>query len=803
MTWRRRRPEASVDEEVMPSGSTRRGVRWIGGQPWPQLAVFATVAAMSVAAVAGLHPAFAGWGFLAPLLAGAIGATTVTMIARARHLLLGEAVAASVVGLIVLGGPAVGGAPTVGAYRDFVAGLMNAWADFLSTPAPADLTAELRVVPYTLAWLAAGIGTEIARHTRRPWLGAIGPLLGLGLTLLFTVFERPVALWQGTAMVAGAVALVGLGERAAGLAVAGDDDIDTGGRTSTSHRLRIGLGACVVIGAVGAAPWLGPRLPLADAHERFDLRQYQQPPFDPLALPSPLVQVKANLKEPRRDDAVFSVTGPPVTLLPVATMTDYDGVVWTVGDPDRNRSDAEFSPVGSQLPPLERTIPEDAPLVTHHFEIADQGGHFLPTAGSPTALTVAESAEPYLNLTTGTIALRSRLGAGFSYDVTSAVPPALTDEQLESVDITLVDRSAELELLPPSLRNIAADLTAVDERGWPEMAAIRDAFVGDLGNESAGGGFYDIDDTTPPGHSYGRLEEMLADPDRIVGFEEQYAAAAAVLGRVLQLPTRVVVGYRIPDGEWTSADVPLDVPAAWTAAWVEIDAGSLGWVPVLVTPDRNHTIDQRVPAPSPVPVVVPNPPPPPPPPPDVSTPRQVDDTPETDETVVEVHHRFGGDGPGLVTVLAIGATGIPVIIFVVFAAVVMSWKALRRHRRRRHATAAGRVAGAWAEASDRAIESGAPLASAATPREAVQAYASVRVDDGEAVVRELDVLVRHLDRAVYAAAAPSDEQVDQAWLASDRLGRELRGRRSMPERLRMRIDPRPLRRDTTTTGARS
>ena len=115
--------------------------------------------------------------------------------------------------------------------------------------------------------------------------------------------------------------------------------------------------ASCVVGAVVAAPFLGPRLPLADAHERFDLRRYQVPPFDPLALPSPLVQVKANLKENRKDDVVFTITGDPVELWPVAVMTDYDGVVWTVGDPERNRVQAEFAPVDTELPELDRVDP--------------------------------------------------------------------------------------------------------------------------------------------------------------------------------------------------------------------------------------------------------------------------------------------------------------------------------------------------------------------------------------------------------------------------------------------------------------
>ena len=43
---------------------------------------------------------------------------------------------------------------------------------------------------------------------------------------------------------------------------------------------------------------------------------------------------------------------------------------------------------------------------------------------------------------------------------------------------------------------------------------------------------------------------MLEDPARIVGFEEQYAAAAAVMAQVAELPVRVVVGYEISPEAW-------------------------------------------------------------------------------------------------------------------------------------------------------------------------------------------------------------------------------------------------------------
>ena len=210
------------------------------------------------------------------------------------------------------------------------------------------------------------------------------------------------------------------------------------------------LAAAVVVGAVVAAPALGPQLPLADANERFDLRQYQVPPFDPLAIPSPLAQVKASLKDERKDDVVFTVSGDtPVLRWPVAVMADYDGVVWTVADPRRDPEATEFVPVDTQLPELDEPLPEGTTTVTHTVTITDLGGNFLPTAGRPPPAAAARRLDPRMNLGTGTVALPGGVADGLTYEITSAVMPEITEEQLFDAAITPVDRTEQLELLPP------------------------------------------------------------------------------------------------------------------------------------------------------------------------------------------------------------------------------------------------------------------------------------------------------------------------------------------------------------------
>ncbi len=751
----------------------------------------AIVAAMSMVAALGFRSTLSGWSFVSAAAIGTLGASAVVLFARQRRLLIGESVALSAVAFMVLGGVAVGGVPTPGAYADFARGLVDGWADLLSAAPPADITGELRALPFTVAWLAAAIGGEVARHTRRPGLPAIGPILALALSLLFTIEERWLALAQGAGILAGTLALITVSQRLGRRATVSATDDEFDAAAVSTNRRRLVLGAVLVVGAVVAAPVVGPRLPLAEAHDRFDLRRYQVPPFDPLAVPSPLVQLKASLKDDRREDVVFTVTGEEVDRWPVAVLTDYDGVVWTVADPDRHAAAAEFVPVDTQLPELDRDVPEGVRTVEHTVEVRDLGGFFLPTAGTPLRLSFTGDPDPRMNLGTGTVALPGGLANDFTYEVTSAVAPALTEAELEAGRITPVDRSEELELLPPPVLYLAADLVEGKQTGWEQMAAIRDQLVEQ--------GFYDVTPETPPGHSYARIAEMLSDPTRIVGYEEQYAAAAAVIARVAELPTRVVVGYRVPAERWRNGHA--EVMAGDVAAWVELDAGELGWVPVDVTPDRSRTPDPETQGKTTEQIAVPNPPPPPPPPPEVPPPRQEDDEVENEESFEPIAHEFDrSSGIGVATWVAIGAAGVPLLLLVLFAGVVVTWKLLRRRRRRLHGSTTARVAGAWAEAVDRCTETGLAKPQRRTPQEAVGTYATA----GDLAELESDMrrLADEVDRAAYASEPPGPAHVERAWTCSDRVTTELRQRRSAAQRLRMRLDPRPLLRDEVKSGSR-
>ena len=219
-----------------------------------------------------------------------------------RRLLLGESVALSALAFVLLGGVAVGGVPTPGAYAAFARGLVDGWADLLSSAPPADITEQLRALPFTVAWLAAA-----DRRRDRPPLAAARP-----------PGDRPDPRPRPEPAVHDRGALAGprpgrrhprrhaaAHRRRPALRARTWPSPPTPTSSTpaavATNRARLMLGAAVDRRR-GASPRRssGPHLPLAEANERFDLRRYQVPPFDPLAVPSPLAEVKASLKDDRK-----------------------------------------------------------------------------------------------------------------------------------------------------------------------------------------------------------------------------------------------------------------------------------------------------------------------------------------------------------------------------------------------------------------------------------------------------------------------------------------------------------------------
>lgn len=764
----------------------------------------AVIVLASIAAVAGFKAVFTDWGFIISAAIGAIGAGAVVALSWQRRLLVGETLAVSVLALVVLGAIATSGLPTPSAFSTLFDGLRSGWADLLSLTPPLDDTAELRALPFALAWIGATIGGELLHRTRQPTLPAVGSLVALAVSVLVTAENRSIALMQGIVIAVGALVIgraqvVTRGVDAIPRRVAGAHTSSsvtpepTPRRRSTMRLLRAGV-ACVAVGV--AAPLIAPRLPLADAYDRFDLRDRQVPPWDPLSAPSPLVQVKAALKDDIADDVMFTVTASsPITRFDLAVLGDYDGVVWTVGSALGRDAATEFRPVSSDLanPPMNLDV--ESEQVSATITINDLDGPWLPTAGWTDELTFAPPVdgnddqllpqdELRMNLTTGTLALPRGLGTGLTYELELDIDASPSESELSVLEVAELPIEQELDVIPPPIRNLAADILEGTDVGWSRAAAIRDAFVTD--------GFYDVSPVSRPGHSYFRLAEFLLDPDQLIGYEEQYAAAAATIAGIAGLPTRVVVGYVIPESRYTNGTA--EIVSSDISAWIEVDFGSSGWIAVDVTPDRSRepTADATGSAVEDVAVASPPPPPQIPPTPEVFAEDDEEEEDEEEEEEEEEDEEDVASAPGRSVLAAAGlAAGALGLVMLFAVATIVIWKVLRRRRRRHTDDAATSVALAWRETLDRCAEVGLKLPDRVTPPEAARLVLSQTSND-DATAVDLRGLVSVVQRSAYHAEPPASPDATRAWQYYDDVVEVVHTQHSSIGRLKMAADPRTL-----------
>jgi len=750
-----------------------------------------TVALMCVVACLGFSGIFRGWAFMFPVVVAVVTCTGLALVARQARLLVGEAILLYTAGFLVIGLITTQWVPGLSSLGDFASALVNGWADLLTSEPPVDLRPAVATVPFTVAWVSTAIAQEFDRRAGSIATPLLGVLVGLVATSLFSTEVLAIAKVQGPL-------LIGLGVLLA-LVHRLDLERDTGVTVSrVGHqgplKLLVPAGLLLVVG-VGAS-LLGPRLPLADSNERFDLRQFQDNPWDPLDEPSPLVTIKEQLKPDAEDQIMFRIdSDAAVTRWPVARMGSYSGVVWEVADPGA-AGPAQFPPVDTELPEAGSIdVAGEGDLVNAEIEIVDLSGVWVPTAGAPTLVDFGDGRDLRLNLATATLAVPEGLSTGDRYTLVSQQYAAIADDAIEATTIAEDLESIELEGLPAPILNLADSFVIGLDFGGPQIAAIQGLFT-DEDNS-----FYDASDRQPPGHSYGHIAQFVEEPTRLVGYEEQYVATAAVLARIARIPTRVTVGYTIEPDRYING--VAEVLASDASAWIEVLVEGKGWIPIDVTPDSSNEPTELEQGVVTEPVAVPNEPPPPPPPLDTELPdeeEEEEDEEDEDEEEGPVESQRSLIGallarPGLVA----GTVAIsPVIGFAVLGGLAAALKASRTRRRKNDPLPRKRVSGAWAEMVDRFEEAGVEVPNNATPLELAEQFErSQAAPEAQGSIRNLAMLV---SRSAFAAESPSDTESAQAWSEVDTASQAVVEQMSTAERLKMRIDPRPLLR--RTPGAR-
>jgi hypothetical protein len=349
--------------------------------------------------------------------------------------------------------------------------------------------------------------------------------------------------------------------------------------------------------------------------------------------------------------------------------------------------------------------------------------------------------ELVINRETETVAQIGGVKEGTTFQIEAEVAPELSDEEIRDL------RAARVALPAPKM--VPEELVERVQR-WRVAAGFDGGSDGEvamfLRDAFREHGFYSdgIDDYTPSGHGFSRLA-VLTKTATPVGNAEQYAAAMALAGQQMNLPIRVVIGFKVPPGGGA-------VRGEDVTAWTEVKFEDAGWVPFDPTPPEEKKLRK------------PNDEPNEEPQPQVLQPPRVPGEPK--EATDNLQQ---GDGErSNLDILELLGTILGIVLDVAKLALltlplwgVLLYKFLRRRRRRKAGDATVQLTGAWRELADRMRDLGVRPAPGATRRES--AYAAADRYDAVPVV----TLAHTADRHVYGADEPTPDEARSYWADVD------------------------------------
>ncbi|WP_238019608.1 transglutaminaseTgpA domain-containing protein [Dactylosporangium sp. AC04546] len=405
--------------------------------------------------------------------------------------------------------------------------LANGGRRLLTAAVPVEARPDTVVLPVVVVWAAGLTTTELVVRARRVPAALVPPALLYAGAL---VLAGP----HGGAEPARAVAFV------ACAAVA----------------LLPGPQALARAGAVAAAAAVAAMLvALAVPDRPGDPRPLAEPPRTDVLDENPLARISGWMQHP--GEALLEVSGAGPARLTLAVLGDFDGAVWRIG--------ARYRDAGRVLPTPAAPADGAGETVRERITVRELGGQLVPAASLPRRV---EGIRVAFDEGSGTLLRVDGPVAGTTYTVTSRVPRP-DASRLERAAVpsgaAVARYLAAGATVPPDVAELARTI-AQGQGGAHQRAVALQRFLA---------GHYRFDTAAPSGHAYPNLRFfLLGDPagGGGRGTSEQFAAAYAVLGRLMGLPTRVVVGFTAPAAGGT-------VRGGDALAWPEVLFTGIGWVP--------------------------------------------------------------------------------------------------------------------------------------------------------------------------------------------------------------------------------
>lgn len=725
---------------------------------WPiyQAPQFVLMAAVTI--IAGSAIALVGARLRWPGLA-MVGATV------AAYLILG-------VPLAIPGSALFGVLPSGEGLLELLRSAALGWRQILTIALPVGSYQSLLVPSFLIILVTTIIGLSIALRSNAGELSVLPPTLTIVLGLAFGPRDAPqavplVLLYLGLVMTW--LSWHRWHRRREGVRAIAVSEQATTGRIERAAGLRAGASAlAILIVAIAIGGASSAAAPLE--RDRAVFRDVVQQPFDPRSYPSPLGAFRRFLQPALADTPMFNVTGLPVgSRVRLATLDTYDGVVFSVGSEHVTSDSGSFTRVATSI---DRRA-ENGEALEVDFDISGYDGIWLPTVGRLSSVdfggaAALELGDSFFFNETGLAGVTlAGLEAGDRYTLQTVIPLAPASGSLS----TLTPGDAQV----PPAEVVPEELTVVLD-GWVRGAEAPGDRLELMLTSLADEGYvsHGVAADEPPsrsGHGADRIQELVTAP-RMIGDEEQYAVAAALMARAIGFPSRVVFGFA-PErgGPSTTVVFGRDV-----SAWIEVHTAQFGWVTIDPTPPDREIPDEE--PEEPTEVARPQSPVPPP---------AVEPDPRRDQIPLDAGQEDEEqDDPFLAALLAaltvlawIG--GILLVLLAPFIAIVVA-KARRRYLRERSGSPSARVSGGWREFEDMLADYGYSAPPSPTRSEVAEALGGVRPL----------VLASVADRAVFAPEHVDEDESRQVWAAVRELEGEIAARRTRWQRLRAALSLRSL-----------
>lgn len=615
--------------------------------------------------------------------------------------------------------------PTLSGLQVLVTSAVTCWRDTLTAPLPLSAAGGAAVLPF-LTCLIAALLAGLAAASRRPWVALVPATISLVVAIAWGSQLVPVARWAGAAYFFLALLWCGLVSEAASKARRRAVNLAEAGKKNRSIR-PLAMVAVTLIISLASASLAG----ITERGNREVLRSHVLPPVELEDFISPLASFR-HLSRDWKDKTIAEVKNYPAgSRMRFATMNAYDGTVFKI-DPQLN---AQFVQVDSIL---DKGVSADSKAAV---KLVNYDQPWVPLLGNAQSLKFATSPKPVVYYSTS---LRSAFTANpgsLSYQVSFAKERIPSDARVSGLEFDPLPQGKD-EAVPIEITELNNQLTA---RATSPLQKVRN-----VESYLSGQGFFSdgSDGLSHPGHRAARMSQFFQGQE-LIGDDEQYAVAMALMVRAFGAPARVVLGAYPGDKK---AGGKLKLKGDNVHAWVEVKFKEVGWIPFDPTPPRERVprTDQPQPKSVPKPQVLQPPPPP-------ATPPVL---PHVEKQAHADNHSTGMQILAALAQVAKYGGWLLLLLSPILLTLLAKW--YRSRRRQRAKEPQDRLKGAWEEIVDRFRDRGIRLPAGATRQEAawiIDSYLGT-ISKSQSGARELAGIADYLD---YSPSSDSEIDSDWAW----------------------------------------